>query len=68
MTRSPVKCPVRMKYKIKTKFVQNLEELVKGITDFWDTRVTPEKCRRYIAHLQKVLPIVVERQGKASGH
>ena len=47
---------------------QTKEELVKGITDFWDTRVTPEKCRRYIAHLQKVLPIVVERQGKASGH
>ena len=44
------------------------DELVNGISNFWATKVTPSKCRRYIGHLQKVLPKVVERQGKASGY
>ena len=34
----------------------------------WSDRVDAEKCSRYIGHLQKVLPVVVEREGKASGH
>ena len=38
----------------------------KEIEDFWST-VTPEKCRKYIGHIQRVLPVVVEGQGKASG-
>ena len=45
---------------------RNKDELIKGIEDFWST-VTPEKCRKYIGHIQRVLPVVVERQGKASG-
>ena len=44
----------------------NKEELVAGIQGFWDT-VKPERCRRYIGHLKKVLPAVVEREGRASG-
>ena len=44
----------------------NKEELVAGIQCFWDS-VTPEKCQRYIGHLKKVLPAVVERVGRASG-
>lgn len=45
----------------------NKEELVAGLHSFWDT-VTPEKCQRYISHLRKVLPAMVEREGKASGY
>ena len=45
----------------------NKEELIAGIHSFWDT-VTPEKCQRYISHLRKVLPALVERKGKASGY
>jgi len=44
------------------------EELVNGIRRFWEERVDAAKCTKYIGHLQKVLPIVVERQGKTSGH
>ena len=51
------------KVKPKTK-----EELLDGIARFWSERVDAEKCSTYIRHLQKVLPVVVERQGKASGH
>ena len=43
------------------------EELINGITNFWAT-VTPEKCARYINHVRKVIPIVVTREGRASGH
>ena len=56
--KSFLRCHVKPKVK---------EELVQGIKEFW-SKVTPEKCTRYINHLQKVIPIVVERQGKASGH
>ena len=47
---------------------RNKEELVEGIRLFWSRRVTPEKCQRYIGHLQKVLPEVIRREGRASGH
>ena len=26
------------------------------------------KCRRYIGHLAKVIPTVIEREGRASGY
>lgn len=44
------------------------DELIGGITQFWQTRMTAEKCTTYINHLQKVVPIVIEREGRASGH
>ena len=43
------------------------EELVDAIQRYWAT-ITPEFCQRYIDHLQKVLPVVVERKGAASGY
>ena len=45
----------------------NEEELVRGIKQFWDG-VTPGKCAKYINHLQKVIPAVISREGRASGH
>ena len=38
---------------------QNKEELIEGILSFWQT-VDCAKCRRYINHLSKVLPKVIE--------
>jgi len=43
------------------------DELVQGIQEFWNT-VTPEKCQRYIAHLHKVIPKVIEVNGAPSGY
>ena len=43
------------------------DQLIAGIKSFWDT-VDKAKCNRYINHINKVLPIVIERGGKASGH
>ena len=43
------------------------EELIQGIVSFWET-VDVEKCCKYINHLAKVLPKVVECEGGPSGH
>jgi hypothetical protein len=43
--------------KLKTK-----SELVQGMLDFWAT-VDATKCRKYIGHLRKVLPRVIELDG-----
>ena len=44
----------------------NLEELKAGIQQFWLT-LTPAVCSKYIGHLQKVMPKVVEVDGNPSG-
>ena len=46
---------------------RNKEELIQGIQTFWAT-VTPEKCCRYINHLKKVIPKVLEVHGEATGY
>ena len=45
----------------------NKEELIDGISAFWDT-VDVYKCRRYINHLNKVLPKVIEVRGEPTGY
>lgn len=46
---------------------RNKQQLVDGIVAFWDT-IDVYKCRRYINHLQKVLPTVIEKNGNATGY
>ena len=46
---------------------RNKEQLVDGIRRFWDT-VDTQKCCRYIGHLKKVLPAVIEKKGDATGY
>lgn len=45
---------------------KNLEELKGGIKEFWKS-LTPEVCTRYINHLHRVIPAVIEKQGSPSG-
>ena len=42
------------------------QELIRGIEDYWGS-VTPYSCNRYINHLYRVVPKVVEKGGNASG-
>ena len=42
------------------------DDLTRAVNDFWST-VTPEKCNKYIDHIYKVMPVVVEKQGDVSG-
>ena len=53
---------IRREVKPRTK-----QDLVKGICEFW-SGVDVRKCRRYIHHLQKVLPKVIEVDGDATGY
>ena len=46
---------------------RNQHELIAGIKSFWST-VNVAKCRKYIHHLQKVIPRVIEVQGDATGY
>ena len=43
------------------------EELIQGITQFWNT-VRVAKCEKYIGHLNKVIPAVIEKEGDATGY
>ena len=45
----------------------NLSELKQGIKTFWES-LTPEICSRYIGHLKKVIPKVVEVNGGPFGY
>ena len=53
---------IRREVKLKTK-----QELIDGILRFWET-VTIEKCKKYINHLKKVIPRVIELDGAATGY
>ena len=57
-----------MKQYLRTHYKpRNLEELKAGIERFWIS-LTPEVCGRYIRHLKKVIPKIVEVQGNPSGY
>lgn len=53
---------IRREVKPKTK-----DELVTGIFKFWE-RVDIAKCLKYIGHLKKVIPKVIEEEGAATGY
>lgn len=53
---------VRREVKPKTK-----SELIEGILQFWD-KVDVVKCRRYIRHLRKVVPKIIECDGGPTGY
>ena len=46
---------------------KNKQELVDGILAFWNT-VDIAKCKKYIRHLRKVVPRVIELNGAATGY
>ena len=53
---------VRRAVKPKTK-----DELIAGIKDFWKT-VGASKCTKYIRHLRKVVPKVIQVEGEPTGY
>ena len=46
---------------------RGLEDLKLGIKEFWK-KLTPAKCTKYIEHMQKVIPVVTEKQGGHGGY
>ena len=53
---------IRHEVKPKTK-----SEFVNGIRQFWDT-VDVQECTKYIHHLRKVIPKVIELNGATTGY
>ena len=43
------------------------QELVDGLYNFW-SEITVEKCRKYINHLRKVVPKLIENNGGPTGY
>jgi len=41
--------------------------LIDGILAFWET-MDEQKCQKYIGHLKKVIPKVIELNGNATGY
>lgn len=54
---------VRNNYKPRT-----LQQLKDALLDYWSKKMTEETCTRYVLHIHKVLPAVVEAEGQASGY
>ena len=53
---------LRREVKPRTK-----DQLVNGIEMFWKS-VDVRKCRKYIRHLRKVFPSIIQREGGATGY
>ena len=45
-----------------SRFRGNLEEVKHAIFEY-KKNLTPEKCARYIGHLEKVVPVVIAKNG-----
>ena len=56
-----------LKSNIRRTKPANKAELVQTIAAFWQN-ITPERCTKYIDHLQTVMPVVVEKLGEPSGY
>ena len=57
-----------MKYFLRHQYKpRNVESLERGIKEFW-LSMTPDVCCKYINHLYKVMPKVVQVEGAASGY
>ena len=56
-----------LKYYLRHEYKPtNLETLIDGIKTFWKS-MTPDVCKKYIGHVEKVIPRVIAVNGDASG-
>ena len=49
-------------YTVKPK---NKKELVDGIKLFWKQKLTITQCKKYIDHIKRVIPAIIEKNGEA---
>lgn len=57
-----MKQALRADYKPK-----NLPELEAAVEHYWQTKLTQRVCERYVGHISRVLPVVVEVDGEPTG-
>lgn len=67
---NPIECTWHnLKHFLRTEWhPTTTQALQDGINWWWNNRLTPELCQRYIGHIRKVLPKVIELEGRATGH
>ena len=41
---------------------KNKKELIDGIKQFWNSKLTVEQCTRYINHIHRVVPVVISKR------
>ncbi len=70
---SPDLNPIEMVWNELKRFIERevkpftKDELVQGIKQFWGTRMTRQKCRKYIGHIHKVISKVIAADGGPIG-
>ena len=66
---NPIECVWRELKHFISRHIKplNKKELIDGICLFWKSRMTPEKCIKYIDHTFSVLPKIVVKQGGITG-
>uniref|UniRef100_A0A9J7ZPT4 Tc1-like transposase DDE domain-containing protein n=1 Tax=Cyprinus carpio carpio TaxID=630221 RepID=A0A9J7ZPT4_CYPCA len=70
---SPDLNPIELVWHAMKEFIRrqvkprNKDELLEAVVTFWCNCLTKTVCNRYIDHLQKVLPAVVQCNGCATG-
>lgn len=52
---------------LNSEYLPKNEDLIRGIQTFWSTRMTIEKCNRYIDHKFSTIPAIVLNKGHATG-
>lgn len=57
----------KLKYEVSKQNPKNQKELMDSIIEVWETHLTREQCNRYIDHIYKVIPKVIEAEGGFSG-
>ena len=71
--QSPDINPIEMVWNDLKKYISeitkpgNEDELINGIFEFWNSKVTPEYCNKKINHIKRVLSAIKKLEGKATG-
>ena len=66
-TQSRISASHELKYYLQSYVKPRTRRSWSMESEFW-VNVTPECCTRYIDHLQKVLPVVITWEGRATGY
>ena len=56
-----------LKFYVARDVPTSQNELVQSIVKFWNSHLTVEQCNRYIDHVFRVIPKVIEAKGSFSG-
>ena len=77
MWRTPAESPdlnpiemvwAHMKAWVQERAPRNIQQLDEYIQEYRRTQLTPALCKKFINHLEKVIPAVMANEGRQSGY